>query len=926
MRGVLEAVGVRANGRVWSRRSASARWLLLGAALVSLALGLAVRELAGTRAASPPAPGTHVLPARAMATLPTALRGPVSAAMGADDPSYHVTTGSAGGLTARTPAARLSTTFGAAGVTVASAGQHLSLGLRAVGFGAALAPVAPVAPRGQANRVVFSHAGLSEWYLNGPLGLEQGFTIGHAPAGTQGGALTLALNLSSSAPARLAPGHKGFTVGGSGPGSIAYTGLSAVDAAGRVLPSRLQISGGQLLISVDAGGASYPVKVDPFVEQAALTGTGASGNARFGASVALSADGNTALVGGWRDNNEEGAAWVFTRSGETWTQQGAKLTGSGETGPKGRFGASVALSDDGNTALIGGYGDSASAGAAWVFTRSAGSWTQQGAKLTGSGETGAGRFGMSVALSDSGNTALIGANRDSVDSGAAFVFTRSVETWTQQGSKLTGSGESGEGGFGTSVALSGEGNTALIGAPGDNSVGAAFAFVRSEGVWAQQGSKLTGSGGVKFPEFGASVALSDDGNTALIGGSNDNGGVGAAWPFTRSGEVWSQQGGKLLASDEAGDGRFGESVALSSNGNAAIIGGSGDHGESGAIWSFARSGTNWVQSGPKVLGGEGSEEEVGDSVAISASGTTVLAGARFAHSGVGTAYVYQTGPHSPSVVTGLASSVGPTSATLEATVNPNGEEVTECKFEWGTTVSYENSLPCSSSPGAGEAPVEVSASLSGLTTGQHYHFRISATNITGTAHGNDREFTPELGVAPTVTKISAKKGPASGGTSVVITGTGFGAPFTVDFGSVQATTTTLNSPTSITVLAPPNTSGTVPVTVTTSTGGTSAPNSKAEFKYENPKVTSVTPAHGPLAGGTSVTVTGSGFALGSGTKLLFKTTPGTAVSCPSSSECTVTSPATTAKPKNGVVVVDVVAEIGKAKSKKSKPADTFTYE
>ena len=316
--------------------------------------------------------------------------------------------------------------------------------------------------------------------------------------------------------------------------------------------------------------------------------------------MALSADGNTALVGGWRDNTEAGAAWVFTRSGETWTQQGAKLTGSGETGPKGRFGASVALSDDGNTALIGGYGDTTSTGAAWVFTRSGGSWSQQGAKLTGSGETGAGRFGMSVALSDNGNTALIGGNRDNVDAGAAWVFTRSVETWSQQGEKLTGSGEVGEGGFGTSVALSGEGNTAVIGAPADNEVGAAFAFVRSGEVWSQQGSKLTGSGGVKFPELGVSVALSDDGNTALVGGSNDNGGVGAAWAFTRSGETWTQQGAKLLASDEAaGGGLFGESVALSSNGNTAIIGGSGDHGASGAIWAFARSGESWVQAGPQ---------------------------------------------------------------------------------------------------------------------------------------------------------------------------------------------------------------------------------------------------------------------------------------------------------------------------------------
>ena len=226
-----------------------------------------------------------------------------------------------------------------------------------------------------------------------------------------------------------------------------------------------------------------------------------------------------------------------------------------------------------------------------------------------------------------------------------MAFTRSGETWTQQGSKLTGTGETGEGGFGTSVALSGEGTTALIGAPNDNGVGAAFPFVLSEeGTWSQQGSKLTGTGAVKFPEFGTSVALSDDGNTALIGAPSDNGEVGAAWAFTRAGESWSQQGSKLLASDEVGGGRFGESVALSSNGNAGIIGGSGDHGESGAVWAFARSGESWVQAEPKLLGGTGAEEEVGDSVAVSANGTTVLAGARFSHAGAGAAYVYPERP------------------------------------------------------------------------------------------------------------------------------------------------------------------------------------------------------------------------------------------------------------------------------------------
>ncbi len=172
---------------------------------------------------------------------------------------------------------------------------------------------------------------------------------------------------------------------------------------------------------------------------------------------------------------------MFTRSGGEWSQQSGELKGSAEVGA-GEFGKGVALSSDGNTALMGGPGDNTNVGAAWVFTRSGGEWTQQGAKLTGSGETGEGEFGTSVALSSEATTALIGAAADNTKVGAAWVFTRSDTIWTQQGAKLTAnSGEEiGEGLFGFSVALSSEGNTALIGAPGDNiNVGAAWVFVNT---------------------------------------------------------------------------------------------------------------------------------------------------------------------------------------------------------------------------------------------------------------------------------------------------------------------------------------------------------------------------------------------------------------------------------------------------------------
>ena len=133
----------------------------------------------------------------------------------------------------------------------------------------------------------------------------------------------------------------------------------------------------------------------------------------------------------------------------------------------------------------------ATAGAAWVFRRSGGTWTQEGPKLTPSGAVGQSQFGWSVALSWDGSTAVIGAPADDGFAGAAYVFARSGSTWTQLGSKLTATGESGQGSFGESVALSGDGATALIGANGDHgSVGAAWVFARSGRTWTQQGLKL----------------------------------------------------------------------------------------------------------------------------------------------------------------------------------------------------------------------------------------------------------------------------------------------------------------------------------------------------------------------------------------------------------------------------------------------------
>jgi uncharacterized protein (TIGR03437 family) len=316
-----------------------------------------------------------------------------------------------------------------------------------------------------------------------------------------------------------------------------------------------------------------------------LVGAGAVGSAQQGVSVALSVDGNTAIIGGPDDNANAGAAWVYTRSGGVWTQQGGKLVGTGAVGGA-QQGVSVALSGDGNTAIVGGNGDNSAVGAAWVFTRSGNVWSQQGGKLVGTGAVG-GFQGESVALSADGNTAIIGGMSVNASVGAAWVFTRSGNVWSQQGGKLVGTGAVGQASQGYSVALSGEGNTAVVGAWNDNAnVGAAWVFTRSGGVWTQQGGKLVGTGAAGSSDQGISVALSADGNTAIVGGLVDNNSIGAAWVFTRSGSEWSQMGSKLVGTGAVGSAQQGRSVALSADGNTAVVGGSGDNGSVGAAWVF----------------------------------------------------------------------------------------------------------------------------------------------------------------------------------------------------------------------------------------------------------------------------------------------------------------------------------------------------
>jgi hypothetical protein len=369
-----------------------------------------------------------------------------------------------------------------------------------------------------------------------------------------------------------------------------------------------------------------------------LVGIGAAGSPVYqGWSVALSGDGNSAIVGGPYDNSDAGAAWAFSQNGGVWIQQGSKQVGAGAVGAA-LQGSSVALSADGTTAIVGGPNDNSNAGAAWVFTLGG------NVKLPlGTGAVGTAFQGYSVALSADGATAIVGGPGDSGDAGAVWVFTQSGGAWSQQGLKLIGGGAVGAAEQGYSVALSADGNTAIVGGQGDNSgAGAAWVFTRSSGVWTQQGSKLVGSGAVGGAAQGASVALSADGTTAVVGGSDDNSNAGAAWVYTQSGGVWTQQGSKLVGGGAIGAAFQGHSVALSADGNTAIVGGPEDNSFAGAAWVFTRNVGVWTPGGTKLPLGTGAvgAAKQGWSVALSADGNTAIVGGPTDNSNAGAAWVF----------------------------------------------------------------------------------------------------------------------------------------------------------------------------------------------------------------------------------------------------------------------------------------------
>jgi len=613
--------------------------------------------------------------ATGLSSLPPDAQAPISAALGKDDSGFLVHR-SAKGFRGENPRHALVAEFTRQGAEVRSHDLRWGLETRGYGYGDALHPLNVVAPQANANRVEYRRAGVTEWYENGPLGLEQGFALDHPPGKANGQPLTVELGLHGDLVAALEPGEKALELRrNDGEAVLRYTGLKAQDATGRELRSWLEVQGERLLVRVEDWGARYPVVVDPWVQQAELTASDGAANDGFGWSVAVS--GSTAVVGApghaVGSNAQQGAVYVFVESGGTWSQQAVLTASDGWAGDT--FGNSVAV--DGSTVVVGAplHGK----GRAYVFVESGGTWSQQ-AVLTASDGAGGDYFGISVAVC--GSTVVVGAPYHTPIGfgyqGAAYVFVESGGTWNQQ-AELTEFGGKNGGLFGYSVAVSG--STAVVGTPyeqiGSNpGQGVAYVFVQSGTTWSLQ-QELTASDGGPNNHFGNSVAVS--GSTVVVGPAwhnvGSNFGQGAAYVFVGSGGTWSQQA-ELTASDGAAYDYFGWSVAV--DGSTVVVGaichpGSASSCGQGAAHVFVESGGAWSQQAELAASDGALGDWFGQSVAV--SGSTAVVGAPLhavgSNAQQGAAYVspsfsedFTIGASPTTVTIGSPGQSGPTTITI----------------------------------------------------------------------------------------------------------------------------------------------------------------------------------------------------------------------------------------------------------------------
>jgi FG-GAP repeat protein len=543
-----------------------------------------------------------------------------------------------GGYRARNLSQKWQTEFDGRGFSTRSeeAGWSWGLELRRYGFaGGKRVLHSRSLTKASGPRVTYMRsAKMQEWFVNDRHGLEHGFTIKERPqnGGDAGAGLQFDFAIRGSLRAAVSDDGKAtYFIDAGGNIVITYAGLKVWDTDGKQLPARFVARGSELSLYVDERRAHYPIIVDPIAQQAYLKASNTGSFDQFGISVAISGDtvvvgapgegSNATGINGDQTNNSapsSGAAYVFVRNGGTWSQQAYLKASNTDTNDE--FGYSVAISGD--TIIVGALGE------------------------------------------DSNATGVNGdqTNNSAPVSGAAYVFVRNGSNWSQQ-AYLKASNTDANDQFGFPVAISGD--TIVIGASGEDSnatgingdqtnnsatdAGATYVFARTGTTWSQQ-AYLKASNTDAGDDFGFSVAVS--GNTVVVGApleassatgingdqsNNSAASAGAAYVFVRNGSIWSQQAYLKASNTDGGDG-FGQSVAISSDtvlvgaiseaSNATGVNGDQTNNSArnaGAAYVFVRNGGTWSQQAYLKASNTGVGDAFGYLVAISTDMAVVVA-------------------------------------------------------------------------------------------------------------------------------------------------------------------------------------------------------------------------------------------------------------------------------------------------------------
>ncbi len=540
-------------------------------------------------------------------------------------------------------------------------GAHLgpgwSLRLATIGRGTTVTIVDPVVPTDDGVRVQYAHATATEWYLRQGAGVEQGITLAASPGGD--GPLVLTMTTPGAAVLVNEAGDAATLIL-SDTTRWRYDGLHVTDAHGSIVPAHLvPAAEGGIGIIVEDGAAVYPVTIDPYVAIQTITDPNAS---VFGSAVALSGDGGTLVVGAYRTTNGRGVVNVYTKSGGKYTAPRVLTDPGGVDGDS--FGYAVAVSGDGGTVLIGALNTNSQTGAAYLYSKSNNYGTHT--TLTAPGGAIGDNFGLAVAISNDATTLVIGAPGVNNGKGAAYLYTKIGSSY---GVPLAfydpgnGTGYPYDDVFGSAVALSGNGGTLVIGAARTTRfVGAVYVYERTGGNY---------GGYILFTEpvpgrddvFGEAVAISGDGNTMVIGARGTNMNQGAAYVYTRS--LGSFGSPLMLTAPGMVFGYFGVALAASYSGSTLLIGAWGTNVTRGVAYVYARSGGSYVLT-TTLSDAAMANNEFGFSVAMNSDGSTLIVGAQddFTQIGRGGVYVfYDTiGPQPgrrPEVATSGSGSVAP---------------------------------------------------------------------------------------------------------------------------------------------------------------------------------------------------------------------------------------------------------------------------